>query len=109
MSSMPTNESLGILGLEAAHWYVHDLERSRHFYTQALDFAETGVSDADLERRGRQRSAVFQAGDVTLICSQPVGEGGRAWRYMNKHPDGVGTLVFRVKDIDRTFKLLEKR
>ena len=38
-----------------------------------------------------------------------MGEGGRAWRYLRKHPDGVGTLVFEVEDIERTFRLLEER
>ena len=106
---MPKLESLGLLGIEAAHWYVHDLERSRRFYTQGMDFAEVGESDPDLTAKGRQRSVVFAAGDVTLIVSQPQGEGGRAARWLSKHPDGVGTLWFRVKDVERTFKLLEKR
>jgi len=106
---MPKLESLGLLGIEAAHWYVHDLERSRRFYTQGMDFAEVGESDPDLTAKGRQRSVVFAAGDVTLIVSQPQGEGGRAARWLSRHPDGVGTLWFRVKDVERTFKLLEKR
>ena len=42
------------------------------------------------------------------MCA-PQGEGGRAWRYLRKHPDGVGTLVFEVEDIERTFRLLEER
>ena len=36
-------ESLGIKRLEAVHYYVHDLERSRRFYTEKLDFAEIGA------------------------------------------------------------------
>jgi 4-hydroxyphenylpyruvate dioxygenase len=106
---MPKLESLGLLGIEAAHWYVQDLERSRRFYTQGMDFAEVGESDPDLTAKGRQKSVVFAAGDVTLIVSQPQGEGGRAARWLSKHPDGVGTLWFRVKDVERTFRLLEKR
>ena len=106
---MPKLESLGLLGIEAAHWYVHDLERSRRFYTQGMDFAEVGESDPDLTAKGRQKSVVFAVADVTLIVSQPKGEGGRAARWLSKHPDGVGTLWFRVKDVERTFKLLEKR
>ena len=35
-------ESLGIEKLESLHYYVHDLERSRRFYTEKLDFAEIG-------------------------------------------------------------------
>ena len=100
-------ESLGIIKLESVHWYVHDMARTRRFYTELLDFAELGVSSPELTKSGRQESAVFQANDVTLICSAPVGEGGRAWRWLQKHPEGVGTLNFAVKDIEKTRKLLE--
>jgi 4-hydroxyphenylpyruvate dioxygenase len=102
-------EPLGIRGIEALHYYVHDLDRSRRFYTGRLDFAETAVSSAEIEREGRQRSAVFEAGRVRIICSMPLGDGGRAWRYLRKHPDGIGTVVFEVEDADRTFALLEER
>jgi 4-hydroxyphenylpyruvate dioxygenase len=102
-------EPLGIVGVEALHYYVHDLERSRRFYTERLDFAEIAASGPEIERDGRQRSAVFQADDVRVVCSQPLGEGGRAWRYLRKHPDGVGAVVFRVEDADRCFHLLEER
>ncbi|HLM42268.1 MAG TPA: VOC family protein, partial [Myxococcaceae bacterium] len=102
-------ESLGIKGLESVHWYVHDLERSRRFYVDGLDFAEQGVSSPELEQKGKQKSAVFQAGNVVLVVSQPVGEGGRAWRFLRKHPDGVGTLNYQVEDIDKTYRLLEQR
>ena len=37
-------ESLGIKRLESVHYYVHDLERSRRFYTEVMDFAEIGGS-----------------------------------------------------------------
>ena len=37
-------ESLGIKRLESVHYYVHDLERSRRFYTEVMDFAEIGES-----------------------------------------------------------------
>ncbi|GEJ59083.1 4-hydroxyphenylpyruvate dioxygenase family protein [Anaeromyxobacter diazotrophicus] len=102
-------EPIGIVRLEGLHYYVHDLERSRRFYTEKLDFAETALSTPELEREGRQRSAVFEAGAVRVLCSQPVGEGGRAWRWLRKHPDGVGTLIFEVEDIQRAFRLLEER
>ena len=102
-------ESLGIKKVESVHWYVRDLARTRRFYTELMDFAELGESNDELTKRGRQRSVVFQAGQVTLVCSAPVGEGGRAWRWLQKHPEGVGTVNFLVEDIDRTFKLLEER
>jgi 4-hydroxyphenylpyruvate dioxygenase len=51
----------------------------------------------------------FSAANIDIICSQPQGEGGRAWRYLKKHPDGVGTLIFEVEDAERAFRLLEER
>ena len=100
---------LGIKRLEGIHYYVHDLERSRKFYAGKLDFAETWRSSPEVEAKGRQQAACFQAGNVMVLCSSPIGEGGRAARFLSKHPDGVGTLIFEVEDAERTFKLLEER
>lgn len=102
-------ESLGIKKLESAHWYVTDLNRTRDFYTKWLDFAELGESDEDLTQRAKQKSVVFAANDVTLICSQPLAPTSRAGRWLEKHPEGVGTLTFRVEDIAKTWRLLEDR
>jgi len=102
--------SLGIKRLEGIHYYVRDLERSRKFYCGKLDFAETWRSSPELEREGRQRSACFTANKVQIVCSAPLGtSNGRAARFLHKHPDGVGTLVFEVEDAARTFALLEER
>jgi 4-hydroxyphenylpyruvate dioxygenase len=106
---MATVEPIGIVRLEALHFYVRDLARARRHFVDQLDFAEVARSGAALEARGRQRSAVFEAGRVRVICSEPAGEGGRAWRWLRKHPEGVGSLVFEVEDCARTFQLLEGR
>jgi len=100
---------IGIKRLEGIHYYVRDLERSRKFYVDKLDFAETWRSSPEVERAGKQTAACFQAGNVMVVCSSPTGEGGRAARFLSKHPDGVGTLIFEVEDADRTFALLEER
>jgi 4-hydroxyphenylpyruvate dioxygenase len=102
-------ESLGIIKVESVHWYVHDMARTRRFYTELLDFAELGESSPELTKAGKQHSVHFQANDVNLICSAPVGEGGRAWRWLRKHPEGVGTINFLVKDVEKVWKLMEER
>jgi 4-hydroxyphenylpyruvate dioxygenase len=102
-------ESLGIKRLEGIHYYVHDLERSRQFYCGKLDFAETWRSSPEVEQSGKQTSACFSAGNINVVCSSPRGEGGRAARFLAKHPDGVGTLTLEVEDIDKAFRLLEER
>jgi 4-hydroxyphenylpyruvate dioxygenase len=106
---MPQVEPLGILGVEGVHYYVRDLERSRRFYVDRLDFQEIGESGPELSEKGRQRSVAFRAGDYTVICSSPKGDGGRAARFLSRHPDGIGTVAFRVADAARTFALLEQR
>jgi 4-hydroxyphenylpyruvate dioxygenase len=104
-----SREPLGIRKIAALVYYVHDLSGVRSFMRGTLDFAEVGESSPELTARGRQRSAVFQAGDVNFIVCAPQGEGGRAWRYLRKHPEGVGTVIFDVDDIEQTFRLLEER
>lgn len=106
---MSKNSPIGIKRIEGIHYYVHDLERSRRFYVDKLDFAETWRSSPEMEANGRQKSAAFHAGNIDIVCSSPVGAGGRAARFLQKHPDGVGTLAFEVEDIERTFALLEER
>ena len=101
--------SIGIQRIEALHYYVHDLDRTRRFFVDKLDFVEIGTSGPQLEQEGRQRSAAFRAGGALFVIHQPVGEGGRAWRYLRKHPEGVGTVVFDVDDVDRAFALLDER
>jgi 4-hydroxyphenylpyruvate dioxygenase len=106
---MGTVPALGIRRIEAIHYYVRDLERSRRFYTEKMDFAEVARSSEDLAQRGRQDALVFEAGACRVLCSSPRGAGGRADRYLQKHPDGVGSIVFEVEDIERVFSLLEQR
>ena len=102
-------ESLGIKRLESVHYYVRDLERSRRFYTELMDFAEIGGSGEELTAAGREKSLAFMAGNAVVVCIEPHAMGSRAWRWLRKHPDGVGTLNFEVEDVEKAFRLLEAR
>ena len=104
-----SSDSIGLKRLESVHYYVHDIERSRRFYTRQMDFAEIGESSEELTTRGRQKSIAFMAGDCVVTCIEPRGENGRAARFLKKHPDGIGTLNFEVEDVSRAFKVLEAR
>jgi 4-hydroxyphenylpyruvate dioxygenase len=106
---MAKPEPLGIKRIESIHYYVHDLERSRRFYADVMDFAEIGGSSEAMTDAGREKSVTFMAANCVVTCIAPTGEGGRAWRYLRKHPDGVGTLNFEVEDVQRAFTLLEMR
>jgi 4-hydroxyphenylpyruvate dioxygenase len=101
--------SVRIQKLAGLHYYVGDLELSRRFYVDRLGFSEVGRSSAWLEQAGRQKSLVFRAGEVVVTCSEPVGDGGRASRYLSRHPEGIGAVAFEVADIRATFAELERR
>lgn len=106
---MPRLEPLGIQAVDSLHFYVHDLDRMRSLLVGQLDFAEIGESDDDITARGKQKSHVFQAGDIRIMVSTPVGEGGRAARFLRKHPEGVGTVAYDVEDIEVAWNLLLAR
>lgn len=106
---MADSKPLGLKRVEAIHYYVRDLARARSFYTEEMDFAETAASTEDQERDSGQRTAVFEAADVRVVVSEPLGEQGRAAHYLARHPDGVGTVVFEVEDAEKAFEVLEAR
>jgi 4-hydroxyphenylpyruvate dioxygenase len=102
-------EPLGLRRLEAIQYYVRDLQRSRRFYTGMLDFAETWRTSPKAENGASAESACFSAGDIQVVCTTPIGTRGRATRFLSKHPDGVGALIFEVEDIDKAFARVEER
>ena len=104
-----TIQNLGLKRLEALVFYTNDLERSRRFYVDQLDFAELGRSDEVLTELAGQRSAVFKAGECLVLVEEPLNDSCRAARFLRKQPPGVGSLVFEVEDAEHTFKVLESR
>lgn len=102
-------ENLGILGYDSFHWAVENLDRSRAFYTDRLDFKEVARAGDELAQRGGQQSVVFGAGDVRVCVSTPLRQGSKASRYLRRHPAGVMSLSFRVKDLDATMAILDRR
>ena len=89
-------------------YYARDLERLRHFYVERMGFAEVGRSGPLLEGASGQKSLVFRAGNALFSCSSPLAEGGRAFRYLSRHPEGIGAVLFEVADIRVAFAKLEQ-
>jgi 4-hydroxyphenylpyruvate dioxygenase len=106
---MAAKEHLGLIGYDSFHFVVENLERSRAFYTQRLDFKEVAHASDELVQRGGQQSVVFGAGDVRVVVSTPLSQGSKAARFLKRHPSGVMSLSFRVEDLDRTMAFLDKR
>ena len=102
-------EHSGIIGYDSFHFVVENLDRSRTFYTERLDFKEVARSSDDLVKRGGQQSIVLGAGDVRVCVSTALSQSSKAARYLKKHPAGVMSLSFRVQDLDKTIAFLEPR
>ncbi|MFO0639988.1 MAG: VOC family protein [Polyangiaceae bacterium] len=100
---------LGIVGYDSFHFVVENMERSRKFYADRLDFKEVARAGDELASRGGQTSTVYGAGDVRVCVSSPLSQGSKAARYLKRHPAGVMSLSFRVEDLDATMAFLEER
>ena len=97
---------LGILELDAGHFFVSNLSRARRFYQARMDFDEVAASTIDFARRDEMESVVFQAGDARLMFSAPLSGSSRAGRYLRRHPDSACELILRVRDLDHTWNTL---
>lgn len=102
-------ESLGLLGFDSFHFVVENLERSRKFYLEKFDFTEVAKASDELVLRSGQQSSVFGAGDVRVCVSTPLSEQSKAARFLRRHPSGVMSLSFAVKDLKHTMAFLERR
>ena len=99
----------GILGYDSFHFVVENMERSRAFYVDRLDFKEVARAGDDLASRSGQQSTVFGAGDVRVCVSTPLSQKSKAARFLKRHPAGVMSLSFRVKNLDETMAFLDER
>ena len=109
MSGAQPKEHLGLLGYDSFHFVVENLDRSRKFYTDKFDFKEVARAGDDLTARSGQQSVVFGAGDVRVCVSTPLAQSSKASRFLKRHPSGVMSLSFRVKNLDETMAFLEAR
>src|SRR3954447_22372253 len=89
--------------------FVRDLERIRDHYVKQLDFAETAVSTPEFEMEHRARASVVEAGNARLVLMEPLGSKGESFCWLEKHPEGVGRVVFEVEDVAHAYSLLSAR
>jgi len=106
---MKGHESLGLQRISSVHVFVRDLERIRDFYVKRLDFAEIAVSSPEFEAKHKARASVVQAGHARFVFMEPLGSKGESFQWLEKHPEGVGRVVFDVDDVEKTFGILKER
>lgn len=106
---MARSEALGIRRIDSVHFYVNDLERSRGYWVDKLDFAVIGRSNPERDAAVGEKSVLVQAGEARYQLSQPTDPSSPSGRYLKRHPDGVGEIVFEVADAEAAFAVLEER
>jgi 4-hydroxyphenylpyruvate dioxygenase len=106
---MTKAKNLGITGYDSAHFYVHDLDRARDFYTKRMDFAVLARSSGESERETGVRTEVYGAGKIRFAMSQSVRKGSRVEHYLQRHPEGTKRIALRVKDLDLVIERLNER
>src|SRR5512133_518928 len=102
-------ESLGIQRIASIHLFVRDLERSREHFVSRLDFVESAISTPEFELEQRARASVVEASGVRFVLIEPLGSKGESYQWLERHPEGVGRIVFDVTDAERAFSLLAER
>lgn len=105
---MAASEELGIIGVDSFHYFVRRPDRSARFYTELLGWKEVARASEPMVWATGQRSHVYQAGAVRVVVSTPERDTCRAARYLRRHPAGVGSITFRVEDLDRAWRFLSQ-
>ena len=100
---------LGIVGYDGYEFVVADQERSRKFYNEMMDVPEVARLDEKIAAGRGEDAVIFQAGKAQCVCVTPRERGSAADRWLKRHPDGVRTVGFRVRDLDHTRRVLGER
>lgn len=101
--------NLGISGWDSFHYFTSDMDKALAFFSQRMGMRIIAQSSPSLETASGQRSRVLVAGNVKMVLSTPLNSDCRAARYLKRHPDGVGSVAFNVKDLNFTWKKLLER
>ena len=78
-------------------------------FEKQLGFQPLFRAGAELVKRSGQDSIVYGAGNARFAVSEPKNETCRAARYLRHHPEGVMSISFAVRDVHKTFALIDAR
>lgn len=99
--------TLGLVGYHSIQFYTHNLNQNIQWHKKVFGFNEIARSSNEWETRHGMRSVVLSGSDgVFWIITEPINDSSAAAHYLNRHPDGVGFLNFRVRNIAQTTKFL---
>jgi 4-hydroxyphenylpyruvate dioxygenase len=106
---MAKSQALGIMGIEAVHFFVNTLERARTFWIDQMDLGWIAESSEASVAQTGVRTIALRAGNATYLCSESAAARSPVERFLARHPDGVSELIFRVADVEKTYRTLVER
>jgi 4-hydroxyphenylpyruvate dioxygenase len=104
-----SGSGLGIVGYDCYEFVVSDLERSLRFYTSMVDVPEAARLDERQAAERGEEAVLFASGKAQCVCVTPSERGSASDRWLRRHPDGVRTVGFRVRDVEHTRRVLSER
>lgn len=102
-------KNLGIIGYDAVQFVSLDIERSREFYVDKLDFAVSARSTPAFEDQNGYKSVVFAARNINIEVIQSLQPNSLAATHLLHHAAGICSVKFLVRDIKHAFDTLEAR
>lgn len=107
--SQTKKDSLGILGWDSFDFFVNDLDRSLQFYTESFGLPLIAQSTERHAAEQGEKTLLFGKNGIAMACIAPTQRDSRAERYLRRHPDGVGVVGLRVRNLDLTHRVLSQR
>lgn len=107
---MTKESSLGLVDYHSVQFYTKNLKKTVAWHTEQFGFVEMACSTPEWEEKQGMRSVVLRgSGGLGWIFSEPTRAASSAGRYLERHPDGISFLNFRVKNLERAAEFLAHR
>lgn len=95
-------------GIDHLEFYVGNAFQAAHFYRHMFGFNIVGYRG--LETGDREKSSyVLEQGKVRFVLTSSLGPDNEIARHCQLHGDGVKTIAFRVKDVEKSIQETRKR
>jgi 4-hydroxyphenylpyruvate dioxygenase len=109
MAEKDHESGLGIIGWDPFEYIVEDLEEARRFYREKMGIDACARLDDHCAASRGEDALLMRAGSISFVCASSRDADSRAGRWLQRRPEGVSALSFRVRDLDRTRRTLEAR
>jgi 4-hydroxyphenylpyruvate dioxygenase len=102
LASTPQQNPLRIKRIHHLEFWVGNAKQAAHFYRTAFGFNVAAYSGLETGNR-ETTSYLLSQGDVRLLLTTPMRDGGAINAHIARHGDGVRDIALEVEDADHAF------